>query len=662
MLQYANGHIRVDTLHKGTVLDSIQTINEVVVSGRGIQKEIIPVQILSGEQLKKLSTHSVADALRYFSGVQIKDYGGVGGLKTVNIRSMGSHHVGVFYDGIQLGNAQNGIVDLGRFSLDNMESISMYNGQKSDIFQPAKDFASSSSIYMRTRKPVFEDEKANNLNLSLKGGSFATINPSVHWEHRINDKLSSSVSAEYMYTSGEYKFRYAKKGGYDTTEVRKNGDVRSLRAEAAIFGSIDQGEWRSKVYFYNSERGYPGAVVRGSSEFKNEDRQWDTNIFVQSSLRKKISPFYSFLLNGKYAYDHLHYLSLNPKYTDNRYKQQEVYLSAANMFTIYDWWSASISTDFQWNGLDADLLNFIYPRRYSILTSGATSINLKGFKLQASVLHTYINNKTKGDGKGTGDNDIFSPAVVASYKPLSDIELNFRAFYKRVFRMPTLNELYYTTLTAVGTNLNPEYTNQYNVGATYAKSFMGDILRRFEVQVDGYFNQIEDKIIAIPNTSQLIWTMYNLGYVEIRGVDAAVQVDWAIKNVIFDTKVNYTYQKAQNLTDEPNTPRNKFYGDQIPYIPWHSGSATLGATYHNWGLNYSFIYTGERYEAEANTIENYVQPWYTHDMSLSKTFELKNALLRVTAEVNNILNQPYEVMLCYPMPGINFKIKINLIL
>ena len=61
-------------------------------------KEILPVQTLSGEQLERLNSHSVADALRYFSGVQIKDYGGIGGLKTINIRSMGSQHVGVFYD------------------------------------------------------------------------------------------------------------------------------------------------------------------------------------------------------------------------------------------------------------------------------------------------------------------------------------------------------------------------------------------------------------------------------------------------------------------------------------------------------------------------------------------------------------------------------------
>ena len=126
-------------------LDSLHHLHEVVITAK-INKEVIPVQSLSGDKLEKLAVHSVADAIRYFSGVQIKDYGGIGGLKTVNIRSMGTNHVGVFYDGIELGNAQNGVIDLGRFSLDNMEAVTLYNGQKSAIFQPAKDFGSAGSI------------------------------------------------------------------------------------------------------------------------------------------------------------------------------------------------------------------------------------------------------------------------------------------------------------------------------------------------------------------------------------------------------------------------------------------------------------------------------------------------------------------------------------
>mgnify|MGYP000506120985 CR=1 FL=1 len=30
--------------------------------------------------------------------------------------------------------------------------------------------------------------------------------------------------------------------------------------------------------------------------------------------------------------------------------------------------------------------------------------------------------------------------------------------------------------------------------------------------------------------------------------------------------------------------------------------------------------------------------------------------LKLTLEVNNLLNQQYEVVTCYPMPGTNFKL------
>lgn len=220
--------------------------------------------------------------------------------------------------------------------------------------------------------------------------------------------------------------------------------------------------------------------------------------------------------------------------------------------------------------------------------------------------------------------------------------------------MPTLNDLYYTFIG--NKDLKPEYTNQYNLGVTYAINIPKYWLRRLEFQVDGYYNQVEDKIIAMPTSNQFRWTMLNLGYVEIRGVDVAVQGFWKIGKVDVSTRLNYTYQKAQDFTDRDS----RYYGGQIPYVPWHSATAILGASYRGWDLNYSFIYTGERYEAVANIAENYAQPWYTHDLALSKTVNFNKTSLRVTAEVNNIFNQPYEVVQCYPMPGTNFKIKINI--
>ena len=635
-------------------LDSLQRLDEVVVTAKALSKEVIPVQQLAGAQLQRLGAHNVADAIRYFSGVQIKDYGGVGGLKTVNIRSMGTNHVGVFYDGIELGNAQNGTVDLGRFSLDNMEAVTLYNGQKSALLQPAKDFASAGSIYLQSRTPRFAAGERQHVKSTFKTGSFGVVNPSIVWDRRLNERISSSVSAEYMYTTGRYKFTYRVEDSYDTTAVRRNGDVTAVRLEGGLFGSIKGGYWRAKAYLYRSERGYPGAVVK--NKFSHEDRQWDTNVFAQGSFRKEFSPRYSLLINAKYAYDYLHYLA-DPRrdealmYVNNRYYQHETYVSVANQYALLPVWDVSFSADYQFNLLDADLTDFVYPRRHTQLLAVATALRFPSVKMHASLLGTLVQDHVRSEAQGADNRAEWTPTVVVSYRPFSALDLNLRAFYKRIFRMPTLNDLYYTFIGNV--DLEPEYTNQYNLGLTYAKEWGDRWLRRLEVQADVYYNEVENKIVAMPTSNFFRWTMVNLGKVEIRGIDLALQTAWQWgKNWYLAGRVNYTYQKAQDFTD----PTDAYYGGQIPYIPWHSGSAVLNLNWREWEMNYSFIYTGERYSSRANIPVNYVLPWYTSDFSVSRTQHWGGGDLKLTLEVNNLFNQQYEVVICYPMPGINFKV------
>lgn len=635
------------------VADSVRKLDGVVVSASKLNREIIPVQQLGGEALQRLGAHNVADAVRYFSGAQIKDYGGIGGLKTVNVRSMGTNHVGVFYDGIQLGNAQNGTVDLGRFSLDNMEAITLYNGQKSSTFQSAKDFGSAASIYLQTRTPVFSNGRTHNFRAAMKLGSFGLANPSFLWEQKLSENLSLSLSAEYLYTTGRYKFRYKVTDSYDTTATRKNGDVNAMRAEVSLFGNVERGYWRSKVYFYKSERGYPGAVVK--NKFSHEDRQWDTNLFVQGAYKRDFGRYYSLMFNAKYAYDYLHYLA-DPRrdeslmYVDNRYRQQEAYLSMANRFTLNRHWDINLSADYQFNLLNADMRDFVFPRRHTGLVALASSLIYDRFRLQGSVLGTFVRETVKS-GRASSDRQEWTPTVVASCRPFGNIDLDVRAFYKRIFRMPTLNDLYYTFVGNV--KLDPEYTNQYNIGLTYSRNFAGIALLNINAQADVYYNEIENKIVAMPTSNFFRWTMMNLGKVEIRGLDLAFQAGWRfLKNIFVNTRINYTFQLAQDFTDK-NDP---YYGDQIPYIPRHSGSAVVNLNYFDWEANYSFIYTGERYSSRANIPVNYVLPWYTSDFSVGRTLRgLGPGDLKLTLEVNNIFNQQYEVVACYPMPGINFR-------
>ena len=148
-------------------------------------------------------------------------------------------------------------------------------------------------------------------------------------------------------------------------------------------------------------------------------------------------------------------------------------------------------------------------------------------------------------------------------------------------------------------NLKPEFTHQYNLGLQYSKSFRNKFVREVHLQADGYYNEITDKIVAIPKGSgQYRWMMMNYGYVEIRGIDVTTSALFEpYKDLFLNLKLNYTYQKAQDFTKRISPELEKTtYGGQIAYIPWHNGSAIASFKYKTWQLNYSFIYVGERYQ------------------------------------------------------------------
>lgn len=653
-------------------LDSVQHIKEVTVAAYR-NREVIPSQRLSGEKLEALSSFSVADAIRYFSGVQIKDYGGIGGLKTIDIRSMGTNHMGVFYDGIQLGNAQNGQIDLGKFSLDNIEEISLYNGQKSEIFQSAKDFSASGTIYLRSRKPQFDNNRQDHFKGVIRSGSFDLVNPSVLWEHKLTDRISSSFNTEYIYSSGKYKFRYKRvladhNTAYDTTAIRKNGDIHAFRAEVGVYGTINDGQWNTKLYFYNSERGIPGAIV--NNVWKRSQRQWDRNIFAQGSWQKSVTAKYDVLVSLKYANDYMHYL--NPDTTlmhiDNSFWQQETYASVANKYSLLKNWDVNISADFQWNTLRSNMTGFVRPTRMTTLLAAATAVSWEHVKIQGSVLTTLVNEQVAKSNTSTNDTvgavpnkREISPALFFSYKPFGKHNLNLRAFYKHIFRMPTFNDLYYTDIGNI--SLKPEYTTQYNFGFQYSETFGRGIIIYMNFRADAYYNEVTNKIIAVPKgNGQYRWMMMNLGYVEIRGVDVSGQLNWRLPyNIQLNTSLNYTFQKAQDFSDpSDNDPEAGSYGGQIAYIPWHNGSTIINIIWKSWDLNYSFIYVGERYHNSSNIRANYEQPWYTHDLTFGKTFHSKKMNYKLSAEVNNMLNQQYDVVLNYPMPGRNYKLILKI--
>jgi vitamin B12 transporter len=619
-----------------------------------------PLQVLKGAELEKLNSFSVADAIRFFSGVQLKDYGGIGGLKTINVRSLGSNHVAVFYDGVEFGNSQNGQVDLGKFSLDNIEEIALYNAQKGTIFQSAKGFSAGSAIYLTSRQPRFEPGSSSTGKISFKTGSSGLLNPSFFWQYKLSDNVYSTISTELVHANGRYKFRYTN-GVYDTTAVRQNGDVDAQRVEVGLNGKLrDSSKWAVKGYLYNSERGLPAAIV--SNKFDSHERLWDRDVFVQSSYNKKLSDQYSLMVSGKYANTYSHYV--NPDITtttgllNDRYYENELYFSVANKLRINKFWDVALAADYQWNTLhitenDSAKYGFAPPVRNTLLTALASELHFKRLNVQANLLGTFVNDKVSIESNSDKKRE-YTPALLLSWQPTENPDFRIRGFYKSIFRLPTFNDLYYTFVGYAA--VKPEFNKQYDVGFTYNKTLHQQTLVYFALQVDAYYNQVRDKIVAVPGADLGRWSIINLGKVHIKGIDINAQATWQILYDVFvNTGIAYTYQKAVDVTDKSDFN----YNQQIPYTPVNSGSVLIAAEWRKLTFTYSYIYTGERYNQKANELANYMPPWYTHDAGLTYTTRYNKHKLKLTAEVNNLLNQYYDVVYNFPLPGRNYRFTIS---
>ena len=626
----------------GETTDSIRQLYEVTVTSKQPVRTIATSQTLSGVDLQALSTTSVADALKYFSGVQIKDYGGLGGLKTINVRSLGAQHVGVYVDGIRITNAQNGTVDLGKFSLSSMESVSLYNANKLDYCQSASEYASGATVYLQTKRPTHDS-----LSVQLRNASFFT------WMAKVNGQFNwrgwqGFVDGEYCSSRGNYPFRYHSEFE-DTVGKRANSDIRYGRIEAALF----KGGFSSHIYYYDSERGCPGGIVRRlSDKYTNVGREWDRDFFVQASYQERFFQKVLFKANTKYTNEYLRYCTDYPENqntarVNNHYRQQDAYGALCAAYMPWSWLSISSSYDIRYSILKADLKRFEDVKRVDQKIVFAAQMNWHNIQAAASALHQRYSDWTFANAGAADPLDRWTPAFSLAY---TFFGVTLRGWYKEIFRAPTLNDLYYTQ---VGNrNLKPEYTKQLNLGVEY---HWNKNAWAFDVQADIYRNKIENRIVCLPLKGTYTWSMMNYGKTFCRGLNATLKGHYHMKQWNFSLLTSLTWQRDVDRTDPED---EDMYNKPICYSPTFSTGITAIAGWRTLQFTTSYLYVGERMWSKADP-EDILEPYHNVDMKLSYTHNIGKTSLGLCLEVCDVFDIQYEHLPRYPMPGRNYKLTLS---
>ena len=629
--------------------DSTQTIEEVVVKGFRIPGNVLastPIQTLSHTDMERLGIHDMGDALKRFAGVQVKDYGGVGGMKTVNIRGLGAGHTGVTYDGVQVGDCQSGQVDLSRFTLDNVSLVSLQIGQEDNIYQSAKAYTSAGLINISTLQGV--SDRKPHLTTTLRTGSYGLFSPSLLY-HQQFSRLGIGAYTSYERADGVYWFTL--KNGIKTIhERRNNSDIKTWRGELNMnYQLTDKQTLQWKAYAFTSNRGLPGAVIYDNTY--SAERLKDKNVFTQMLYENRFSNRIKMKAAAKWNYAWSRYSDIPASgYKEDTYRQNETYLTATLWTNPLQGLNLSFAQDYAHNHLSMTLPKAANPTRNSLWTALATNYQIGPFSVNASLLATNIYERVKQGNASDGFHRL-SPAFSMQWRCLQDFRLRFG--YKDIFRTPTLNELYYT---GIGNrHLNPEKSRQWNLGATYSHTFNRTL--QLSLTADGYFGNVTDKIIAVPK--MFYWQMMNAGKVRQLGLDVSANIekrwgnDWTVS-----ATGSYSLMKATDISD----PTAVYYRNQIAYTPRHSGSASI--LLHTPWLDfcYNVLVMGERYTLSYNIPDNRMKPFADHSITLSREFNINKQQLRVQFDVRNLGNKNYEVVRFYPMPGTNWRLSVSWVL
>ncbi|MCD8165326.1 MAG: TonB-dependent receptor, partial [Bacteroides sp.] len=610
----------------------VQEIPEIMVTGYAAPVSVrsaAPLQVIKQSDLAKLGVVDLSDAMRRFSGVNVKDYGGIGGLKTISVRSFGSQHTTVVYDGLPVSDAQNGQIDLSRFSLENVEQISLGIGENGDIFRPARLLASSAVLTIKTA--MVEPDKTSTLSAQVKAGSFGLVNPYLRYGRRLGEKTSLVLYGDALRADGKYPFTLVN-GELVTREKRTNTAVHSYRGEINLLRELQGGEVAFKTYYYDSNQQLPGAVILYNTYSGEELRE--QNLFSQLHWKKEFSSSFSLQLNGKYNWAASRYSDRSANYENGilhqNYFQSEYYISATLLYQPLKNFFISYAADYFYNELRADLRNFCYPDRHSLLQAVSASYTNRLFTVSASLLGSFYFNGVES-GPEAKDINRLSPLVSVSYRPFPERNLRIRASYQDIFRMPTFNENYFDL--SGSRQLKPEKARQMNLGITYNGKY-SSWLRSLSITADGYYNRIDDKIVAIPNMFN--WSIINLGKVDILGVDMNAGSRMALeKNYVLEVTGNYTYQHSVDHTDSENST----YGDQIPYTPLHSGSFSVA--FENPYMNISWHITGAsvRYNLPENIAVNRINGYLEQGISLYRNFRIRNSELLLRGDLINLTDK-----------------------
>ncbi len=607
----------------------------------------VPHFELHQQQLTELGVVDLGEALKFLPGFQIQDYGGIGGIKTAAFRGTGAGHTAVVIDGNVMANTQTGVVNLSGFETFGLENVAFASGQNQTNNATATAYTQLNTV-STTSLLV---KKPKRLQLGVYGNA-TTINAFEQGGYVVQplgNQFFVGGQGMVRYGNGAYNYVHPLEPGVEQTRI--NTRLFSYRTRGVVGFDNGKNALILSGYFDDAEQELPGATVlfnpsadkelwlkntRLNANYKHETNRWKLTSHLGYQNNRTRYQNRGISTVGS-AVDAQYFLQQS---TTGFVLERKLKRKSERIF---------IGGDYLATNLTGNNLN-IRPTRLQNNNVLGISKWIGRFNVAANVTTQFIADQFPTTANLETNNRFkLSPFVAVALLPFKKHAFRIRAFYKNAFRMPSFNDLYYN---AIGNfNLRPEDANAFNIGLTYG------INRKkvnAAVTVDGYYNQVTDKIVAVATKDLFNWSIQNIGKSAIYGVDIAGHIAIKLKKSTIRFYTNHNINRSLDVTN----PASPSYKNQLPYTPFYSGSNGFNWLWKGFNFSANILISGFRFSLNENNFANFLPGYSDLNLGVGKTIGLKKAALFIDLKAMNIFNKNYQVVRSFPMPGRYYQLRV----
>lgn len=624
-----------------------KSIDAIVVPQLVVREVIMPDKIgLHPEDIEALNVDDVAGLIAKSPGATVNTYGGLGGLKSVSIRGLGGQHTALLVDGFLISNAQAGQMNLGQLQADGVKyaKSGVYDAFYNMNPVSANFYGSFMSFSTFQR---YRGRDGHGVKASFRYGSFMRREAYVQGDKK-KGKWHVGAFGKYRDAQGNYPFEFIN-GFTESSGVRGNNDYQDIHFGFNVARDIkDKG--KLKLIYRSSfiDQGLPGAVLFYNESADERMETTDHRVMIDYETTDWRNRYRLYLNAGLNELDYH-----DPSYLNAEGFLHDIYQNS-NIDAGYIHYRDLEKIELRW-GAEQKVESLQSNRETLGTPLRASSFGLFGAqkKLNNVVLEAIAGGQMIYDDniEATRTHFQFTPNAFIRYSMRERLTLN--VLYKRNFRLPSFNELYFGEIG--NHDLESEIAHQVNAQLDWKIKHSYNRWH-WTLKTDVYFNRVRNKIVAIPTKNLFVWSIQNVNEAVVYG---STLDTWITRRFNSDTRLeimaNYTWQRVIDITPDAIT-----YGHQVAYAPEHLANADVMFIRKGLSARISNNFVSGRYALNENVPMNFLDPFWTMDVALGYKHELKGKhKIGVQFNVRNLTDVSYAFIRSFVMPGRHYLLTLN---